>query len=319
MWEGPTGDELTALAQMGAAGTWDLADRSVRLTNLDKELLPAGNGRDRRAVTKRDLVRYVTTMAPTFAPYLADRPVNLTRYPDGPTGESFWQKAVPRHAPDWLVRWTDPHARPGRTRQYLVIDGAPALAWVANAAAIEIHPWTSTAAAPLEPSYALVDIDPGPATTWSETVLLARQFRAALDHIGLVARPKVTGKRGIQIWIPVDPGCTFDQTQTFVERLSRAVGASVPDLVSWRWRTDERDGLARLDYTQNQWNKTLVAPYSVRPTPGGAVSVPIEWAELDDPDLRPDRWTVWTTPARVAEVGDPFLGLVGVSQALPTI
>jgi bifunctional non-homologous end joining protein LigD len=328
-WEAPTDHELAALDALGGAGTWEVGGRQVSLTNLDKALLPGrehgaddgadSGGDDTAPVTKRDLVRYLATMAPVLAPYLVARPVNLTRYPDGPAGESFWQKAVPKHAPEWLRRWPDPDARPGRTREYLVVDGAPALAWVANAAAIEIHPWTSTAMTPREPSYALVDIDPGPVTEWDETVLLARQFRAAIDHLGLVARAKVTGKRGIQIWIPVRRGYSFDETQRFVERLSRAVGSSVPDLVSWKWRTDERDGRARLDYTQNQWNKTLVAPYSVRPAPGGTVSVPIEWDELDDPALRPDRWTVRTTPGRVAEVGDPFVAIVGVEQELPAL
>jgi bifunctional non-homologous end joining protein LigD len=324
-WEAPTADELEALADLGRAGTWEVGGREVSLTNLDKVLLPGtdegstAEAEEAAAVTKRDLVAYLATMAPVFAPYLMARPVNLTRYPDGPSGESFWQKAVPKHAPEWLRRWPDPDARAGRTREYLVVDGAPALAWVANAAAIEIHPWTSMAMTPKEPSYALVDIDPGPVTEWNETVLLARQFRAAIDHLGLVARAKVTGKRGIQIWIPVRRGYTFDETQGFVEHLSRAVGSSVPDLVSWKWRTDERSGRARLDYTQNQWNKTLVAPYSVRPAPGGTVSVPIEWDELDDRDLRPDRWTIRTTPARVAEVGDPFVAIVGVEQELPAL
>ncbi|MEX2627765.1 MAG: DNA polymerase ligase N-terminal domain-containing protein [Ilumatobacteraceae bacterium] len=317
-WDPPTDRELAALDDLPGGGDWEVGGRVVALTNLDKELLPA-RGPDSPAVTKRDLVRYVTTMAPAFAPALVARPVNLTRYPDGPGGESFWQKAVPAHAPEWLRRWPDPGARRGRTREYLVVDGAPALAWVANAAAIEIHPWTSTAMSPDEPSYALVDIDPGTATSWDDTLLLVRQFRAALDHLGLVARAKVTGKRGIQIWIPVRRGLTFADTRGFVERLSRAVDASVPDLVSWRWNTDEREGRARLDYTQNAANRTLVAPYSPRPAPGGPVSVPIEWDELDDPDLRPDRWTIGLLPDRLAIVGDPFRALVGVEQDLPVL
>lgn len=316
-WEAPTDAELAALDALGKAGTWEVGGREVALTNLDKVILPGDDAR--RPVTKRDLVRYYASMAPVLAPYLVARPVNLTRYPDGPSGESFWQKAVPKHAPDWLRRWPDPHARPGRTREYLVIDGAAALAWVANAAAIEVHPWTSTAMTPMQPSYALIDVDPGTTTTWDETLLLVRQYRAALDHLDVVARAKVTGKRGVQVWIPIRRGYSFDDTQRWVERLSRAVGASVPDLVSWKWRTDERSGKARLDYTQNQWNKTLVAPYSVRPAPGGAVSVPIEWDELDDPDLRPDRWTVADVADRIADVGDPFTALVGVEQDLPKL
>ena len=118
--------------------------------------------------------------------------------------------------------------------------------------------------------------------------------------------PKTTGKRGIQVWIPVVPKYTFSETSAWVEKVSRAVGATVPDLVSWEWAKGARKGRARLDYTQNASIKTLVAPYSVRPAPGAPVSAPIAWDELDDPALRPDRWTIRTIVERVAEVGDLF-------------
>ena len=108
------------------------------------------------------------------------------------------------------------------------------------------------------------------------------------------ARPKVTGRRGIQIWIPIPVGPSFDETRAWVEQLSRAVGAVVPELVSWKWQVDDRSGLARLDYTQNAINKTLVAPYSPRASAGAPVSAPIDWDELDDPALRPDGFTIRT-------------------------
>ena len=131
--------------------------------------------------------------------------------------------------------------------------------------------------------------------------------------------PKVTGKRGIQIWIPVARGLAFSDTSAWVEGLSRAVGATVPDLVSWAWHTKERKGKARLDYTQNAINKTLVAPFSPRPAPGAPVSVPIAWEELDDPELRPDRWTIATVFDRLAEHGDPLRPLIGLQQQLPPL
>jgi bifunctional non-homologous end joining protein LigD len=131
--------------------------------------------------------------------------------------------------------------------------------------------------------------------------------------------PKVTGQRGIQIWVPITPRYTFDQTRAWVEKVSRAVGHTVPALVSWEWQKDRRRGLARLDYTQNAINKTLVAPFSARPAPGAPVSVPIEWDELDDPDLRPDRWTVSTVLDRLADRGDPLAPLVGRQQQLPQL
>ncbi len=102
-----------------------------------------------------------------------------------------------------------------------------------------------------------------------------------------------------------------------MEALSRAIGRVVPELVSWRWFKDERGGLARLDYTQNAINRTLVAPYSARPRPGAPVSVPLEWDELDDSDLRPDGWTVRTVLRRIATAGDPLASLIGRQQRLP--
>jgi bifunctional non-homologous end joining protein LigD len=99
--------------------------------------------------------------------------------------------------------------------------------------------------------------------------------------------------------------------------MSVAVGEVVPELVSWKWQVRERGGLARLDYTQNAINKTLVAPYSPRPAPGAPVSAPIDWDELDDPKLRPDRWTIRTIGDRIAEKGDPFRAVLGGGQRLP--
>ena len=129
----------------------------------------------------------------------------------------------------------------------------------------------------------------------------------------------MTGKRGIQIWVPVADGLTFDDTRAWVERLSRAVGDVVPDMVSWEWEVAKRGGRTRLDYTQNAINKTLVAPFSPRPVAGAPVSVPITWDELDDPDLRPDRWTIRTIGERLAAMGDPLAPLIGLQQRLPNL
>ena len=172
---------------------------------------------------------------------------------------------------------------------------------------------------PIARRYALIDVDPGPDTTWDEVLVIARLYRAALDHLGVRGHPKVTGKRGIQVWIGIEQGPGFDETRDWVEGISRAVGASVPDLVSWEWAKRARKGKARLDYTQNVINKTLVAPYSARPAPGAPVSMPIDWDELDDPELRPDRWTIRDAVERVRDGGDRFAGVLSDRQRLPPL
>jgi bifunctional non-homologous end joining protein LigD len=308
-------DALEALPAKG--GTWTVHHRRLKVTNLDKVLFP---GRDDEApVTKRELLAYAARIAPVVLPYVEGRPLNMHRYPEGADKPGFWHKERPQHAPAWLECWENPEADPGETQAYVVVDEPAALVWVANFGALEWHPWTSRKDAMHEPTYALVDLDPGERTSWEELLVLARLHRTALEHLGVVGRPKVTGRRGIQVWIPIRPGYTFAETRAWVEQLSHTVGQVVPELVSWKWEVKARKGLARLDYTQNAVNKTLVAPYSPRPAPGAPVSVPIAWRELDDPELRPDRWTIRTVLDRLAAVGDPFRSLLGVEQELPDL
>jgi bifunctional non-homologous end joining protein LigD len=193
------------------------------------------------------------------------------------------------------------------------------MAWLANHATIDMHPWTSRTDSYRTPSYALIDIDPGEKTTWDEVLTIARLYQAALQHLKLEAFPKVTGKRGIQVWVPVKPVYSFDDTRQWVEALSRAVGATVPKLVSWQWEKTSRRGLARLDFTQNAVNKTLVAPYAVRPVADAAVSAPITWDELDDPGLSSGRWNIESILERVAVRGDLFAQVIEIQQELPDI
>ena len=309
--------EIQALDHLGQQGTWEVFGRQLRLTNLDKELFPARNGEP--SVTKRELIRYSAQIAPVVLPYLAGRPLNMNRFPGGAAKPGFWNKQLPDHAPGWLPRWQDPGAKPGHTTTYLVIDEPAALIWAANYGALEWHAWTSRTVEPDSPTYALIDIDPGTATSWEEVLVLARLHRTALEHLRVHAQPKVTGRRGIQIWIPVTGGLSYRDTRTWVEQLSKTVGAVVPDLISWKWDVRERSGRARLDYTQNVSNKTLVAPYSPRAAAGAPVSAPIAWEELDDPALRPDSFTIRTILDRISQRGDLFRSVQGPGQELPAI
>ena len=309
-------EALLALDDLPAAGgTWAVHGREVVVTNLDKVLFLARWGQP--PVTKREFLRYAARIAPVVVPYLEGRAVNLHRYPDGSGEPGFWHKELPSHAPDWLGRWDNPLADAGETRTYLVVDEPAALVWAANFGALEWHPWTSRTEAPERPTYALFDIDPGERTSWEEVLTLARLHRTAFEKLEVRAQAKVTGSRGVQIWVPIAPGPTFEETRAWVEQVSRTIGKLVPDLVSWKWQKRDRKGRARLDYTQNAINKTLVAPYSTRPADGAPVSVPIGWHELDDPDLRPDLWTIRTVFDRLADRPDPFRGALVHDQVLP--
>ena len=309
-------DTIAALDALEKEGTWVVDGHEIRVTNLDKVLFTARDGE--ALVTKRDLLRYHVTIAPTMIPYLDGHGLTVQRYPNGTEQKGFWQKDLPSHTPSWVTRWTYHHAAEG-SKDYPVVDSAATLAWLAQEAAMELHPWTSRIDAPDKPSYALIDVDPGPDTAWEELLTIARLYRTALEHLGVRGHPKVTGKRGIQVWIGIERGPGFDDTRDWVEGLSRAVGASVPDLVSWEWAKRARKGKARLDYTQNAINKTLVGPYSTRPAPGAPVSMPISWDELDDPELRPDRWTIRDVAERLAARGDLFRGVLEDRQALPPL
>jgi bifunctional non-homologous end joining protein LigD len=316
-------DELAALASMAGEGLWHVGGErgdDLKLTNLDKVLFPPHpTDPSGPPVTKRELIAYFARIAPTMLPHLAERPLNLQRFPNGAGGPSFWQKDIPASAPAWLRRWREVGVAEREANDHLIADRVAALCWLGNQAAFEIHAWTSRLDAPDRPTFALIDIDPGTKTTWEETVVLARLYRTALAHLGVRGYPKTTGKRGIQVWIPIEPRYAFSETSAWVEKVSRAIGATVPDLVSWDWAKASRGGKARLDYTQNASIKTLVAPYAVRPSAGAPVSAPIRWDELDDPELRPDRWTIRTIVERVTEVGDLFAPAQTDAQVLPEV
>jgi bifunctional non-homologous end joining protein LigD len=312
-----TPEELEALAAMSKEGVWHIGGHELKVTNLDKPIFDGDP-----PITKRELIGYFARIAPTMLPHLAERPLNLQRFPNGAGAPGFWQKDIPSTAPTWLRRWheTGVDGREDRdANDHLIADRVATLAWLGNQTSFEIHAWTGRLPDPWQPAFALIDIDPGDQTTWDQTVKIARLYRTALGHLDVRGYPKTTGKRGLQIWIPIVPKYTFADTSAWVERVSRAVGAIVPDLVSWEWAKGARKGRARLDYTQNASIKTLVAPYAVRPSPGAPVSAPIAWEELDDPELRPDRWTIRTIVERVAERGDLFAGAQTDAQELPEV
>lgn len=287
---------------------WEVAGRRLRLTNLDKVLWPDDG------FTKRDMIAYYVRMGPYLLPYLRERPLSMQVFPDGITGKSFWRKDKPAYAPAWMDSWTY-HGE--KTKTYIVVNELATLAWVANAGVVDLHPWHSRIDAPDEPDWAVFDLDPFEPATFKDVVDIAKLVKAALDHYGMRGVIKTSGQTGLQIYVPVRRGPTYDTVRGWVEEVGRAIGQVARDRITWDWAVAQRTGKIRIDYTQNIINKTLAAPYSLRPAPTAPVSTPITWEELDDPKLAPDRWTIRTIGRRVAEVGDLFRPLLEIEQDLP--
>ena len=232
--------------------------------------------------------------------------------------KGFWHKELPSHAPEWLPRWDNPEADTGESRTYLVVDEPAALVWAANFGALEWHAWTSSVDQPHHPTYALIDLDPGETTSgticWHSLGCTARRssisasWPARRSPVGAASR---SGSRSPRAGLRRNPGLGRAAVQNGRRRRSRADQLEVAG--------ERAGGLARLDYTQNAINKTLVAPYSPRPAPGAPVSAPIEWDELDDPSLRPDGYTIRTMPQRIAGRGDLFRDVLSQTQQLPAL
>jgi bifunctional non-homologous end joining protein LigD len=301
---------LEQLAGLRDSDAFELEGRRLRLTHLDKLMWPADG------LSKRDLIAHYIRVSAVLLPYLHDRPLSMQVFPDGIEGKHFWRKDKPSHAPEWIQSWTY-HGE--KTKEYIVVNELATLVWVANAASIDLHPWHSRIDAPLHPDWAVFDLDPAEGASFANVVTIARLVGTALDHYQLHSVLKTTGQTGLQIYVPIRRGPDYTAVRNWVEGVARAVGSIVPDLVSWEWAVRRRTGRVRIDYTQNIINKTLNAPYTVRAVPGAPVSAPITWAELEDPGLRPDGWTIRTVMARLAAVGDLFAGALAGDQDLPPL
>ena len=254
-------------------------------------------------------------------PYLAGRALNMHRFPGGAGAPGFWHKQLPEHAPDWVAALGQPRGRaradqhlPGRRRARRAGLGRELRrAGVARLDGADRPARTS-------PTYALIDIDPGTETSWEDVLVLARLHRTALEHLGVPARPKVTGRRGIQIWIPVAPGLTFEDTRAWVEQLSKSIGAVVPDLVSWKWDVERprRPGPARLhperQSTRRSSRRTARAPRPARRSPRRSPGTSSTTRTCGR-----TRFTIRTVLDRLNEHGDPFRVLLGAPQQLPPI
>lgn len=246
----------------------------VTLTHPDRLLWP------RDGITKAELVDYYLRASSWMLPHLAGRPLVLTRYPRGIESRGFYQKNRPAGTPDWVPTVCFPTARAGRTVCYLLADRPATLAWLGNLAAIEIHPWLSTAQRPDRPDLVVVDLDPDPPATFEDAREVAFWVREALARLGLWGVPKLSGASGVHVYVPVEARYTFSQTSRLVAVLGKALAQVLPQRVTAERRVRLRAGRVYVDPYQNLRGKTLAGPYSPRPLPGAPVAVPVTWEEL---------------------------------------
>jgi bifunctional non-homologous end joining protein LigD len=251
----------------------DVSTRELRLTRLHKVFWPEDN------ITKGDLVEYYRSIAPYALPYLKDRPTVLTRYPDGITGDMFYQKNLPDWTPPWLRTvplWSE-HSQ--REIHYLLLDDADGLAFIANMASIPIHCWASRTADLERPDWTIVDLDPKNAPR-EHVVPLALSIHALCETIGLPNYVKTSGQTGLHVLIPLAGQCTFEQARQLAYLLGMIIERQHPDMATTARNPAARGGRVYLDWGQNAHGQLLVAPFSVRPVPAAPVSMPLEWDEV---------------------------------------
>jgi bifunctional non-homologous end joining protein LigD len=242
-------------------------------------------------------------------PYLRDRPLVLTRFPDGIDGKSFYQKDAPEFAPAW-VRTERIYSRDtGRDIAYLVVDDVEMLRYVANSAAIPIHVWASRIPSLERPDWLVLDLDPKGAP-FTDVVRVALALRRILDRLELPSRVKTSGATGLHILLPLGARYTYEQCRTFARLLAILGVEAEPDISTVARPLRARGGKVYIDFGQNGYGQTIVAPYSLRPLPGAPASCPVEWREVT-PRLDPAHFTLRTLPARFDRRDDPLRPVLG--------
>jgi bifunctional non-homologous end joining protein LigD len=281
--------------------------RELRLSRLHKvfwraEQAPGGTD----AVTKGELIDYYRAISPALLPYLKDRPIVLTRYPDGIDGEMFYQKSMPDWTPPWLRTTTLWSEHSQREIHYVLIDDADGLAFVANLGSIPIHAWASRIASLERPDWTIVDLDPKNAPR-EHVVPLALAIHRLCDAAHLPNYVKTSGQTGLHVLIPLGGTCTFEQARTLAHLLGSLVERQHPDMATTARNPAARGGRVYLDWGQNAHGQLLVAPYSVRPIAGAPVSMPLRWDEVTT-DLDPKQFHIRNAAERIAAWDrDPML------------
>jgi bifunctional non-homologous end joining protein LigD len=269
---------------------------AVRLTNLSKVFW-----REDR-FTKGDLIAYYRDIWPLLAPYLRDRPLVLTRYPDGIDGRSFFQQAAPNAMPQWV------HTVAVRGKRYIACDDLDTLLYVVNSGCIPLHLWSARAASIDHPDWAILDLDPKDAP-FRHVVHVARRLHRILDEIHVPHFAKTSGQDGLHVLIPLGGTLTHAEARLLAELIARVVVAEEPQVATVARPLRARRGRVYVDFLQNGFGKTIVAPFSVRPRRGAPISAPLRWRQVRD-GLDPSHFTMRTAAGLFSKQGDPMRPLL---------
>src|ERR687898_3097466 len=289
--------------------TIEAAGREVKLSNPDKVFFP------KPGHTKLDLCRYYLEVADAAVIHLRERPTTMKRFVDGASGEPFFQKRVPKGAPEWLQTATVTFPS-GRSARELVANDGAHFAWAVNLGVIDFNPWPARRADLDHPDELRVDLDPTPGVRWSTVRKVALVVREVLEDHDLTGFPETSGSRGIHINVRVVPDQTFTEVRRAALALAREVERRVPKLATSKWWKEERHGVF-VDYNQNARDRTVASAYSIRPVPDARISTPLDWDEVAAVD--PAAYTVATIPERLRTVGDPGAAIDEVSHTLDAL
>jgi bifunctional non-homologous end joining protein LigD len=277
---------------------------TVQLSRMDKVFFPDEDLR------KGDLIDYYRMVAPRMLPYLRERPLVMGRYPDGVTGEAILQKNVSKYFPDWVNRVEVERRGRGGAVCQVVCDKPQTLIYLANQACVELHVLLSRITALDRPDQLVFDLDPPAEEAFDDARRCALDLRRLLEEdLGLTAYVKTTGGKGLHVHVPLRAGEGFDPVRDFAREVAELMVRDDPDRLTLQQRVDQRGNRIYLDLQRNGYAQMAVAPYSVRARHAAPVATPLHWAEAEDAELNPRRFTMRTTGERLATTQDPWAGM----------
>lgn len=292
--------------------------REVPVTNLDKVLYPDA------AFTKAQVVDYYIRVSQYLLPHFKERPVTLKRYPSGIHGQFFYEKDEPKFAPDWIETFPVPRRAGGPDICYILINDLATLVWCANAASLELHPFLHRIPEIDQPTSVVFDLDPGEGADLIECAQVAFFLKEALDGLGLQSWPKVSGSKGVQVYVPLNSGLTYSVTQPFAKALADLLAKEHPQRIVAEMPKHKRANKVFIDWSQNTDFKTTVGVYSLRAKRERPfVSLPVEWNELKRvlKSRKPERLFFEPEAAlkRLEKLGDLFAPVLTKKQSLPKL